>query len=472
MSLTTVQLIMMIATIALIIGAGIWSARKIKSAEGFSLNGRKSSTVMVAGAIAGSCIGGGATIGTAQSAFMIGISAWWFTIGIGVGFACMALFFAKKFRESGKETITQLLMSRYGRSCGPVASVIASCGIFFAAVASVLPAIFIISHLLNISVYFASVVLFLLITVYIYFGGLKGAGTSGLIKSIILWMMLLVICWTAGKRLFNINNVSNIIPHGFDPFATGINKAVENVVSMTAGLVCAQNYAQAIFAATDSRTAQKGCIIASVISLPVGLPCVLASMYMKATHPDVLPIMALPEFIIRYMPESLAGITLGVLIIALISSVAGLTLGISTLLTRDIWSNIFHLRESRQILRANRLTVIAISTGLIVFSLFNLESQVLMWNLLALALRAGIFIPLVLALYQPKLLPPLWAIPAMLIGTMFAGTANHFINTGIPPLIIGFMAAAIIIAIGATWGKNHNYQLLHLLAKTKKMIQR
>ena len=87
MSLTTVQLIMMIATIALIIGAGIWSARKIKSAEGFSLNGRKSSTVMVAGAIAGSCIGGGATIGTAQSAFMIGISAWWFTIGIGVGFA-------------------------------------------------------------------------------------------------------------------------------------------------------------------------------------------------------------------------------------------------------------------------------------------------------------------------------------------------------------------------------------------------
>ncbi|MBO6009778.1 MAG: hypothetical protein J6P70_05580, partial [Ruminobacter sp.] len=86
MTVTLMQLAMMVATIGIIIGAGIWSAGRIKSSESFSLNGRKASAGMVAGAIAGSCIGGGATIGTSQMAFTFGISAWWFTIGIGTGF--------------------------------------------------------------------------------------------------------------------------------------------------------------------------------------------------------------------------------------------------------------------------------------------------------------------------------------------------------------------------------------------------
>ena len=169
MSVTLIQMVMMVATISLIIGAGIWSARKIRSAEGFSLNGRRASAGMVAGAIAGSCIGGGATIGTSQMAFSFGFSAWWFTIGIGTGFLFMGLFFAHRFRESGSETITQLLINTYGSGSGPVASVISSSGIFFAAVASVLPAIYLISHLMDINIYAAGAILFFLIIVYIYF---------------------------------------------------------------------------------------------------------------------------------------------------------------------------------------------------------------------------------------------------------------------------------------------------------------
>ena len=83
MILSTSHIIFMSLTMLLILGCGILSALKIKSAEGFSLNGRKGSTSLVAGAIAGTCIGGGATVGTSQLACSVGLSAWWFTLGLG-----------------------------------------------------------------------------------------------------------------------------------------------------------------------------------------------------------------------------------------------------------------------------------------------------------------------------------------------------------------------------------------------------
>lgn len=470
MTVTLMQLAMMVATIGIIIGAGIWSAGRIKSSESFSLNGRKASAGMVAGAIAGSCIGGGATIGTSQMAFTFGISAWWFTIGIGTGFLLMGMFFARRFRESGRETITQLLIDTYGSGSGPVASLISSCGIFFAAVASVLPAIHIISQLLSTTVYTASAILFFLIIVYIYFGGIKGASVSGLLKSVILWLMLFAICITAGRGLLKVDSIENIIPHGLDLFAQGIWMPLENVISMSAGLLCAQNYAQAIFSAKDVKAARTGCFAAAALSLPVGIPCIMASMYMKANHPEVSPIMALPEFALHHLPEPLSGVTLGVLIIALISSIAGLTLGISTLLTRDIWTRLFRLSGNSEILRANRLSVIMISVLTITFSLCHLESQVLTWNLLALALRAGVFIPLVLALYRIKLLPPLWAVPTMLTGTLAAGIAKPVLHTGIPPLFLGFAVALLMIAMANLAGQHFNYRVLRLMAETKRKL--
>ena len=81
MELTIEHLIIMLLTVALVIGGGIYSARSVKSAEGYSLGGRSAGVPLVAGSIAGTVVGGGATVGTAQLAYSMGLSAWWFTLG-------------------------------------------------------------------------------------------------------------------------------------------------------------------------------------------------------------------------------------------------------------------------------------------------------------------------------------------------------------------------------------------------------
>ena len=66
MELTLEHVLIMVATLVFVIGGGIYAAGSVKSAEGYSLGGRKSGVAMVAGSIAGTVVGGGATIGTAQ----------------------------------------------------------------------------------------------------------------------------------------------------------------------------------------------------------------------------------------------------------------------------------------------------------------------------------------------------------------------------------------------------------------------
>ncbi|MGN1392758.1 MAG: sodium:solute symporter [Succinivibrionaceae bacterium] len=464
MELSIIQIIFMTIVIVFIIGCGIYSARKVHSAEGFSLNGRHTSKCMIAGAIAGSCIGGGATVGTSQMAFTIGLSAWWFTIGIGISFLIIALFFAKPLRNTKLETISQILVLAYKKPIGPVASAISSCGIFFSCVASILPAIHILAKLIDIDILSSSAILFILVTVYIFFGGMKGASVSGIVKTIVLTIMLIIMSYFAITKLCSLPNYHQILENNkwFNLFYQGVPKTLENVVSLVAGVLCAQTYAQIIFSAEDPKTARIGAIWAACVSIPVGLPCVLVAMYMQAQHPDIQPILALPEFIIRYMPETLGGITLGVIIIALISSISGLTLGISTTISRDIFTPLFKIKNSDTIFKANRVCVVITVAAFITFALHNLDSQVLEWNFLSMALRGSLLLPLLIALFKPRLLAPVWAIPTIITGALCAGLSKH-IGITLPPFFITLFSGICFIIISFILGHKYNNKIMKLL---------
>ena len=72
--LTPLHVVGLLATIALIIGIGIYSGRKVKSAADFSSGGSRAGAWIVCGAIMGTLVSGQATIGTAQLAFSFGMS--------------------------------------------------------------------------------------------------------------------------------------------------------------------------------------------------------------------------------------------------------------------------------------------------------------------------------------------------------------------------------------------------------------
>ena len=109
MHLSPLHVVGLLATIALIIGIGIRSGRKVQSAADFSSGGSRAGAWIVCGAIMGTLVSGQATIGTAQLAFSYGMSAWWFTLGSGIGCLILAIGYAAPFRHSGCSTLLQIV---------------------------------------------------------------------------------------------------------------------------------------------------------------------------------------------------------------------------------------------------------------------------------------------------------------------------------------------------------------------------
>lgn len=447
MPLSLIQIALMILTIAVAISGGIYAARSVHSADGYSLGGRSAGVPMVAGTIAGTCIGGGATVGTAQLAGTIGLSAWWFTIGTGLAFIIMGLFYARPLRGTALETISQYLVLNYGKGAGHFTTAVSSLGIFFSAVASCLPGIAIFAALTGMPAWIAALLFTALVACYGFFGGLKSAGVGGMVKAAILWSSLSIAGALAWNGITETPEASALLPAypWFSLLGNGVQNALVSVFSLLVGVLCTQSYIQAIFSASNPRTASVGAFTAALITIPVGLPCAMIGMYMHVAHPDVSPLLALPTYLLTEAPVVLGSVAMGGIMLSLIGSVAGLSLGIGTMLTKDFFAKLLRVSDDASMLRLSRVVVLGVILASCSFALFNEGSQVLFWNYLSMALRGGgIFLPLTIAVFRPQAVAPRLALFSMLVSTGAAVVAAA-IHTSISPLFIGLGVSAILL---------------------------
>jgi SSS family solute:Na+ symporter len=441
----------MLATVALVLGGGIYAARSVKSAEGYSLGGRAAGAPMVAGTIAGTVIGGGATVGTAQLAFSVGLSAWWFTLGSGVAFVIMGLFYAKKLRASGLTTIPELLVKNYGARAGVISSVVASLGIFFSAVASCLPGVGILSAVLGISPYAAASLLLLLVALYVFFGGMKSAGVGGILKMAVIWTSLMAAGFLAYGALPSGADFSAAFPGDgwLSLFGGGVGNGLAHLASMIVGILCTQTYVQAIFSAKSPKVAAVGAFTAALIVIPVGLPCVAVGLYMRAFEPDVMPLLVLPTYLAEHLPPWIGGVALGGVMLSIVGSIGGLSLGVGTMIANDILARAFSVTEERKKLRLVRFVVLGVVICACAYAIANPKAQVLILNYLSMALRgAGIFLPLTLAVFRPRTVAPRWALLSMVVSTAVAVIFSTVLTAPIHPLFLGLAVSAVLLAPG------------------------
>ena len=454
MALSGTHLFFLLLTVGLVLGIGLRAARAVRSAEGYSLGGRSAGAMMVAGSIAGTVVGGGATVGTAQLAYSVGFSAWWFTLGSGIAFLLMGFFYARPLRNAGLTTIPEVLAAQYGKRAGTVASIVASAGILLSAVASCLPGIGILSAVLGIEPWPAAGVLLLLTILYTFFGGMKSAGVGGLLKMGIIWMSLL---W-AGVAAYGALPSGAAFGEVFPPFpwqslfGAGISAALANLFALIVGVLCTQTYIQAVFSASSPAAAAAGAFTAALIVIPVGLPSVAVGLYMRLYQPDTMPLLVLPTFFAEHLPDWLGGVALGGILLSLVGSIGGLSLGIGTMLTHDILAPRLDIRNPWAMLRLSRGVVLAVMGLASFIAIRHLHSEVLMWNYLSMALRGGgIFLPLSLAVFCPGRVAPCWGLFSIVISTAAAIACSLLPSPPVQPLFVGLIVSAGLLAVGAFW---------------------
>ncbi|WP_316979403.1 sodium:solute symporter family protein [Shumkonia mesophila] len=447
--LTLIQLSSLVFTIVAVIGLGVFSARSVKTAEGYSLNGRSAGAGLIAGGITGTIIGGSATVGTAQLATVFGLSAWWFTLGGGLGLLIMSAFYARPLRHSGLETIPQFLSKMYGPKAGPLASIISSLGVLFSCVACALSGIHMIAAMTGASHVVAAAIIVFLVVGYVVFGGLKGAGVSGLLKMSVLATALCVAGLGAVLALYRMPDFSASFPAypWFSLWGRGGSVAVSNALSLIVGVLCTQTYVQAVYSAADARTAAIGTATAAAMVIPVGLPSIAIGMFMHVHHPDLAPVLALPMYLVTYLPGWLGGVGLAALLLSVVGSIAGLSLGIGTMISNDIVRGVFGVRSDAHILLANRASVATVACMAMAIALSSLNSYVLDWSYMSMALRGGgIFLPLTLAIFRPGLLSGRWGVASMFVSTV-AAVASWMFFPKLIPLFVGLIVSVGLVAI-------------------------
>ena len=450
LDITLLHMIIMLLTIAVVIFGGIYAAGAVKSAEGYSLGGRSAGFHLVAGSIAGTVIGGGATVGTAQMASTIGLSAWWFTLGSGITFILMGFFYARPLRQTALETIPQYLVLNYGKTAGSIASWVSTIGVFFSVVSSCLPGIGIICAVFGVSHWTAALILILLVACYVFFGGMKSAGVGGILKMVILFTSLFMAGGSAFWAIHTDPAIAAALPDypWFSLVGNGVSGAVANLLSLIVGIVCTQTYIQALFSAKDPATAAYGAFAAALVAIPVGLPCAIIGMYMHVVEPDVLPLLVLPTYLLHHQPAVIGAVAMGGIIISLISSIGGQSLGMGTVISKDILAPLFNIKENSTLLKLNRVTVVLIMVIGCVFSILNRHSQILFWNYLSMGLRGGgIFLPLSLAVFKPKCVSGKWVVISMVASTAVAIIAT-IMQTPVKPLFLALGVSLLLLLPG------------------------
>ena len=441
MSLTFLHILIISATVFAVIGSGFYVSRSVRSSAGYSVAGRSAGASLVAGSIAGTVVGGGATVGTAQLAYSFGLSAWWFTLGSGIAFILMGIFYAKRLRNTALETIPQYLELYYGKKAEMLSSIISSIGILLSAVASSLPGIEIISALFGLTPFLSALLLMALVIAYTFFGGMKSAAVSGILKMVIIWISLFISGVIAFLLLQENNILSSFPASHFDLMGQGTDSAMAHLFSVIIGVLCTQTYIQCIFSAGTPLKAASGCFIAALIVIPIGL-------YMHAAEPGTLPILVLPTFLVNHVPVLIGGLAMSGIILSLLGSIGGLSLGIGTMISHDILSPLLKITDDRKLLRLTKLTVLAVMILASLIAIMNRGTEILFWNYLSMGLRGGgIFLPLTLAVFWPGHLNADWTVFSMAGSTIAAITAA-LAKFPFDPLFIGLAVSFLLILPG------------------------
>lgn len=451
--LSVAHLIGVFVTILIIMAIGVYSGKKVKDAADFSSGGHKSSSTLVAGTIIGTLVGGSSTIGTAQLAYTYGISAWWFTIGAGLGCLVLGLLYTKPLRKSNCNTIQQIITLEYGSNAGIVTSVLASFGILLNIIAQILAANALLTSMFGLSSVESAIISVIIMSCYVIFGGVLSTGILGAIKLILIYVSVFFSAIMALKLGGGFGEFYTSLDHSqyFNIFSRGFGVDAGAGLSVILGVLSTQTYIQAVLSGKSNEAARNGALMSSLLIPPIGIGGILIGMYMRINFPSIESSQAFPLFIINNMPPLFGGVILATLLLALVGTGSGMALGFGTIITNDIYKVYFNKNVSSKKELIVTRTVIFMSlliSALLTFG--NVKSAILKFGFMSMGLRATVLIiPMTGALFFKGRINKNFAILSSVLGFFAFLICELFLNINIDSLVMGVLVSGITALIGS-----------------------
>ncbi len=378
---------------------------KVKTQSDFSVAGRSLNANQVSWVIIGTLVGGVSTIGTVQTAFDHGVTAWIFTLGSGISCFILGCFFAVALRREEVTTVSELLGRYFGSRFRYYSSFFNSLGMFIHIIAQYLAAMAILNSVFHCSPLVSLAITMGLIAVFVASGGITGAGMVGKIKFFLLYAIMIVSALLALHKGGGFHAILARLPEDQDFlnfFSTGIGPTLTDVGAMITGVLSTQIYLQAVFSAKDIKQARNGAFLSALVIPPVGVLGIVVGLYLRAYHPEIAgsSAQALPYFFKLALPPAAAAFCSAVLLLVVLGTGAGLVLGVTTNLYMDGIKKLIIGGAWKESLGAVRICTLCVIGASALIVLAGLDSAILEWSYLSMGLRgAAVFAGLVIVVF-------------------------------------------------------------------------
>ncbi|MGM9474403.1 sodium:solute symporter family protein [Pseudarthrobacter sp. YS3] len=393
-------MLVVVAYMAVLAAISYFVRRSSRTSESFASGGKAFPAVLIGVLLASEFIGTSASIGTAQEAYKVGISAAWNIVALGLGFILFSWLLAKRFKTLGEITISGALARTYGERVRTATSVIMVCALLIVAVSVYASGGAILANLLQIDKSLAIVLVGVLATLYVSIGGMRSVIYTNVVHTIVKLGSVVLLAVIGMSRVGGISGLRAKLPENmFSVDGVGWPQIFAWLIAGIGAIFATQYVVQAITTVEDPNKARRAAFYSSLVLIPFGLLAAVVGMCSAVLYPKINSIQALPALTADIDPL-LAGFVIAGLAGAMFGTIAALTIGSSTLLLKDFYQRFFNPgQDARKNLVFIRIATVV--TGVIPISLALTASNVLTITFLAKSLRASLAVLVVLMFFKP-----------------------------------------------------------------------
>jgi len=349
--------------IALLWLTGLYVTRKSKSSEAYLVASRGLSITFISVLIAGTWIGGVSIVGMAQGAYIHGISALWFQVGVWIAMCFTSMLIGKILQGKKTYSILDVVGNLYNSRTAKLAGIMQLIFSIWVVTMQIVGGGAILSVILKGQISFKEgmVLTTVVFTLYNVMGGFVATAYTNLIH---ICAIIIGIFLGGFYVIFNTGALSQMANHTFyfQPFGDlGITQALSwAYINFTLG-VLAQPVINTASSAKTIQEGKKGIMIGNLISIPVVAMAALCGIVAKYVFPDIPSLAALPA-LLEIVPPFVSVFFLISMWAPLMSSGSPFLMGATTLAIKGYVAPIFKINNDRSLLFASRITTLIIGT--------------------------------------------------------------------------------------------------------------
>lgn len=400
--MTSALIVLLVVSVYMLVLATISFVvrRSSRTAEGFTDGARVFPAALIGFLLMSEFIGTSATIGTAQEAYEVGISAAWNVLALTVGFVLFSLFAAQRYKALGENTISGALARHYGEGVRAATSVIMTCALLIVGVAIYASGGAVLSELLGIDRTWSIIIVGSLATVYVLVGGMRSVVYTNVVHAVMKLLAVVVLVVVGLGRVGGMDGLRAALPAGrFTVDGVGWAQIFAWLIAGIGAIFATQYVVQAITTVRDPGRAQRAGFYSALMLVPFGILAATVGMVSAALYPGIESIDALPALAVDLDPL-LTGLVMCGLVGAILGSIAALIIGASTLVLKDFYRPYFNRAgDDRKDLVFVRIATVA--AGVVPIALALFADDVLAVTFLAKSLRAALAVLVVLMFYKP-----------------------------------------------------------------------